>query len=123
MGGTDRLAEHFWRREFACRCGCGLDTVDAGLLRVCRALRARYGPVVVTSGCRCAEHNRAEGGADGSMHLLGRAADVRLQIDSHDLRDAAEVARNAGATGIGLYYPDRLHVDTRSAPPAYWVVT
>jgi uncharacterized protein YcbK (DUF882 family) len=54
---------------------------------------------------------RGPGVAKGSMHLEGRAIDVRLEdVESTVLRDAAvELARG----GVG-YYPqsDFVHVDT-----------
>jgi uncharacterized protein YcbK (DUF882 family) len=35
------------------------------------------GPLVVTSGYRCESRNRTAGGAVKSLHLSGRAADIR----------------------------------------------
>ena len=69
------LSAHFSRREFKCPC-CGFDTVDARLLEMLEALRELFGPVRVTSGCRCKAHNLAVGGSTRSQHLLGRAADI-----------------------------------------------
>ena len=37
------LSENFSRHEFACKCGCGNDTVDAELIRVLQSVRARFG--------------------------------------------------------------------------------
>ncbi|MDR1472543.1 MAG: peptidase M15 [Synergistaceae bacterium] len=52
--------------------------ISALLLDRLEALRAAFGrPLVITSGYRCAEHNARVGGAAGSLHLTGRAADVR----------------------------------------------
>jgi uncharacterized protein YcbK (DUF882 family) len=48
-----------------------------GLAEALERLRARLGrPVRITSGSRCARHNRAVGGVKDSRHLEGRAADV-----------------------------------------------
>lgn len=77
------LNKYFKRSEFACRCGCGFDTVDAELLAVLTDLRETVGePLVITSGCRCAEHNQKVGGAKNSVHMTGKAADVRFQSNS-----------------------------------------
>lgn len=40
------------------------------------------GPIIVTSGYRCGKLNRAVGGASGSQHMLGQAADIRTVIDT-----------------------------------------
>lgn len=73
------MTAHFKRAEFACRCGCGFDAIDEGLVEALEALRERLGrPIVVLSGCRCEAHNAAEGGARHSQHVLGKAADIRV---------------------------------------------
>ena len=70
------------------------------LQRVCRwleRLRKRwnevYGsgndPVIINSGYRCSEVNRAVGGWSGSNHLTGCAADIRCQGKEQALRYAA----------------------------------
>lgn len=48
-------------------------------------LRAALGPVVVTSGYRCPELNRAIGGTGMSQHMEGRAADIH--IPGHSLEE------------------------------------
>lgn len=46
-------------------------------------LREAWGaPIIVTSGYRCGKLNRAVGGASGSQHMLGQAADIRTVIDT-----------------------------------------
>lgn len=46
-------------------------------------LREKYGkPIIVTSGFRCKELNKAVGGASTSQHLTGEAADIRTVEDT-----------------------------------------
>lgn len=46
-------------------------------------IRTIYGkPIIVTSGYRCEKLNKAVGGAKGSQHRLGQAADIRSVSDS-----------------------------------------
>lgn len=78
-----RLSPNFTLIEMACKCGCGGEqapAIVANLMRVAAMLekvRAVCGkPLHVTSGFRCAKHNAKVGGADGSRHLTGEAADV-----------------------------------------------
>ncbi|KAA0014416.1 DUF882 domain-containing protein [Billgrantia pellis] len=116
---SDQISPHFRRREFACKCGCGFDTVDLDTLQVLEAVRAHYGrPVTITSGCRCANHNRRVGGAAGSQHVLGRAADFRVQgVHPHEVH--AWLAENFPGASLGRY-ATFTHVDTRSGGPARW---
>jgi uncharacterized protein YcbK (DUF882 family) len=66
----------------------------------------------VTSGYRCANCNKAVGGAENSYHLFGMAADI--WVEGISPRQLAEVAENIGFDGIGIY-PDQgfVHVDVR----------
>jgi uncharacterized protein YcbK (DUF882 family) len=71
------LSEHFSRREFACKDGCGFDSVDPDLIDALEELREVVGrPVTINSGCRCWRHNADIGGSAQSLHLVGRAADI-----------------------------------------------
>ena len=74
------ISDNFKRSEFACKCGCGFDTVDAELVQVLEVVRFKYNsPVHITSGCRCDTHNKKVGGSDGSKHKLGIAADIVVE--------------------------------------------
>ncbi len=71
----------FKRSEFACKCGCGFDTVDIDLLKILKVIRYHFGgkPVIIKSGCRCLKHNTNEGGSKKSYHLLAQAADIQVK--------------------------------------------
>ncbi|MEV4970247.1 D-Ala-D-Ala carboxypeptidase family metallohydrolase [Streptomyces scopuliridis] len=77
-------------------------------------------PLRVTSGFRSTACNNAVGGAAGSRHLYGDAADIGS--GPHSLCTLAQAARNHGFNGIlGPGYPghdDHAHVDHR--PSRYW---
>ena len=48
------LSEHFSRAEFECRCSCGYNTVDYGLIMVLEQARRHFNqPIKINSGCRC----------------------------------------------------------------------
>ena len=110
-----QLSQHFWRKEFACKCGCGFDTVDAELISALETLRWELGEhaVVVNSGCRCEAYNKLIGGSSDSQHLLGKAADIYVRnIPNADVQALAEI-RFRARYGIGKY--DRFtHIDVRS---------
>lgn len=75
------VSKHFSREEFKCKCGrCDQDTVDVELVTLLERLREWAGePIIITSGNRCPDHNRAIGGSLRSQHLLSRAADIRVR--------------------------------------------
>lgn len=109
------LNQYFKRKEFACKCGCGTSTVDAELLNVVSDVREHFGkPVVITSGHRCLKHNTAVGGAKGSMHLTGKAADIKVVgVDPADVH-AYLVNKYPDKYGIGRY-SNFTHIDVRDA--------
>jgi len=108
------ISPFFDRSEFACRCGCGFDTVDAVTLKVLEHIRTHFdSPITVTSGCRCESYNKKVGGKKNSQHLKGRAADI--QVKGHSPIAVSEYAEylmpNTG--GVGRYNTFT-HIDTRT---------
>ena len=113
------LSAHFSKKEFACKCGCGFDDVDVGLIDKLEKFRELCGgkPMHINSACRCGVHNKIVGGSPNSQHLLGRAADVR-KIPGMSIDEMAKHAEEAGFDGIGKYR-SFVHVDVRGKP-ARW---
>ena len=106
------ISENFNRSEFACKCGCGFDTVDAQLLAILEIIREHFSvPVKVTSGARCADYNTTIGGAEKSQHVLGRAADI--VVSGHPPIAVAAFCRSLDIPGIGDYQTFT-HLDTRT---------
>jgi uncharacterized protein YcbK (DUF882 family) len=110
------LSPHFSRSEFRCR-HCGrLEGPAIALVAVLERIRALDGrPLVVVSGYRCPAHNRAVGGAIGSQHTHGTAADIAQG------RATSRQARAAGAVGVGSKAGWATHVDVRAGGPAEWI--
>lgn len=114
------ISTHFKRTEFACGCGCGFDTVDTELLSALERVREHFGkPVMVTSGCRCENHNESVGGSMRSQHLFGRAADIVVK-DTHPVEVHTFIEQQfPDKYGLGLY-GGWVHLDTRSGNRARW---
>jgi uncharacterized protein YcbK (DUF882 family) len=110
--GMGDFSPYFKRSEFACKCGCGLDTVDTTLLKDLELIRAHYGrPVTINSGCRCAAYNASIGGAEKSQHVQCRAADI--VVDGVSPAKVHELAEEMGVGGLG-FYDTFTHIDSRS---------
>lgn len=105
--------KYFQRSEFACKCGCGFDTVDFRLAEIVEAVREHFdSPVIVTSACRCARHNAAVGGGVRSQHLYGRAADIKVKgVEPTEVSNFVNQFWPTN-TGVGTY-STFTHIDTR----------
>ena len=108
-------SKYFKRSEFACKCGCGFSSVDVELLAVLTDLREHFGkPTSLNCACRCASHNKAVGGAAGSKHLHGMAADVVVRDVSPNIVAAYLENKYPNTYGIGRYNTFT-HIDVRSS--------
>jgi uncharacterized protein YcbK (DUF882 family) len=112
------LTANFSRHEFACKCGCGFDTVDYDLVDILQRFRDFIERrVTVTSGCRCPAHNDKVGGGEDSQHLYGRAADI--VVDQVPAEIVYEYFDGLNTPGVGKY-SGWTHVDSRTGPMARW---
>jgi uncharacterized protein YcbK (DUF882 family) len=110
-------SKYFKRSEFACKCGCGFDTVDYELVKMLEYIREHFDRKLrINSCCRCTSHNLAVGGRSGSQHLRGRAADI--VVDGIVPTLVAELAEQMEVGGLGEYNTFT-HIDTR-AGKARW---
>ena len=76
---TPSFPPHFNAREFRCSCGKSHETLLASEL--VDKLESLYtalncSKIIVTSGYRCPEHDKAVGGTSSGQHTKGTAADV-----------------------------------------------
>ena len=111
-----QLSEHFNSREWNCHCSvwrrsCNVTYIDTDLIEYLEIKRLEIGkPITITSGFRCTYHNKKCGGAPGSQHLVGKAADI--VIVGANVLDYAEIFEDA--SGLGRYPTlGFLHIDIR----------
>ena len=123
-GNAVQLSENFKSTEFDCHgSGCCSSTeVDEELVKYLQKIRDYFGkPITVTSGYRCPTHNKNIGGATGSRHSKGQAADI--VVSGVAPAEVAKYAESIGILGIGLYETNSdghfVHVDTRTTK-SFW---
>lgn len=75
------LTNNFSRREFTCRCGCGLFNMKWEVVYHLQLIRDHLGiPIGVNCGSRCPAHNISKevGGVPDSEHIFGEAVDIDI---------------------------------------------
>ncbi len=121
---STKLSANFKVSEFACKgkgC-CSTVKVDSELVAYLQQIRDHFGvAVTINSGYRCATHNKAVGGATGSQHTKGTAADI--VVKGIPPAEVAKYAESIGILGIGLYETSKdgyfVHIDTRTKK-SFW---
>ena len=123
-GTAAKLSENFKSTEFDCHgSGCCTTTsIDETLVKYLQQIRNHFGKAVnISSGYRCTTHNKNVGGATGSRHARGQAADI--YINGVAPAEIAKYAESIGVLGIGLYETKVdgyfVHIDTRSTK-SFW---
>lgn len=119
-GQAVKVSDHFYSTEFDCHgSGCCSQTiVNEKLIEYVEQIRTHFNaPVTITSPYRCPVHNSrpSVGGAPGSRHTKGDAADIVVKGIAP--RIVAQYAESIGILGIGLYETGKdgyfVHIDTR----------
>lgn len=118
-GKKTQLSTSFVSTEFDCHGkGCCTTTeINPQLVVYLQKIRDHFNaPITITSGYRCLTHNRNVGGATGSRHSKGDAADI--SVSGVAPAEVAKYAESIGVLGIGLYETKSdgyfVHIDTRT---------
>lgn len=77
-------------------------------------------PIILSSGSRCKEHNKSEGGAKNSAHLYGLGVDIStIGWENLTILKAISLAIDLGFEGIGEGC-GRLHLDCKHSHRLHW---
>ena len=93
-----------------------VENLRALCTEVLEPLRRRVGRVIVTSGYRCKELNKAVGGVWNSQHLKGEAADIFVPdtatamryghiLERHSAGNTAKTMDSRGFQAVGIVLP------------------
>lgn len=120
-GKAVKLSNNFNSTEFDChgRECCSKTLINEKLVEYLQKIREHFGkPITITSGYRCVKHNSSPtvGGATGSRHTKGDAADI--VVSGVTPAEVAKYAESIGIKGIGLY-SNFVHIDTRTTK-SFW---
>lgn len=128
--GNVDLSDHFKVREFVSSSGSKIysDTVKVHnkLIIIFEALFAELdcSKIIVNSGYRTPDHDKAVGGNGSGQHTLGRAADIVCYDKDGKIIPAEKVCCTledmGGIYGIGYISRNAVHVDTRSKSTKWW---
>ena len=117
-GIKKQLSQYFVSTEFDCHGSgcCSTTLINPKLVEYLNKIREHFNaPITISSGYRCIVHNRNVGGATGSRHSKGDAADIIVK--GHTPREVAQYAESIGIKGIGLYETAKdgyfVHIDAR----------
>ena len=112
--------KYFKMKEFECHDGCEMPAearanIEALVEAVLDPARERLGKAIrVNSGYRCAKHNLKVGGAVGSQHMKGEAADVvpgdSGQVTGDSLERLVRIIKEQGVFDQMIVYPSFVHV-------------
>lgn len=125
--GQTQLSPHFNVREFRCQCGGSHETFIASeLVDKLEALYATLNcsKIIVTSGYRCPDHDKAVGGTSSGQHTKGTAADVCCYGQDGQPISSKTVcckAQDLGFTGIANITSSHqyTHLDVRTSGKWY----
>jgi len=114
-----KVTQNFYKSEFECKCGCEMPrNVMENIFKLSdqlQILRDIYGPIQVNSAYRCVSHNTSIGSKSTSQHVLGKAADIVMELKPSETADAIEEDINNNIVsfkGLGRYNTFT-HVDMR----------
>ena len=124
LNSNAKLSEHFMLGEFT-KSNSHPEIYNipsheaiANMKRLCEwleVLRKRYGaPIIINSGYRSPQLNRAIGGGSNSNHLTGCAVDIRVENMEQLIRYAAILLDISNETHQDF---DELLIEKRSASP------
>ena len=107
-----QLTRNFKLSEFECKSGCEMpESVLMEVKKLANQLQIIRDfiqqPIYINSGYRCKEHNAKIGGVKNSKHILGQAADMRVDnVSPEDLYEAIENLikfNHIFEGGLGIY--------------------
>ena len=124
---TTQLSSHFNAKEFKCKCGKEHDfQLNSDLMDKLEKLYAALdcSKIIVTSGFRCVDHDKAVGGTGIGQHTKGNAADICCYgQDGQPISSkvVCQKAQDIGFTGIANITAAYIytHVDVRTGSKWY----
>ena len=111
--GETNITPNFKVREFRSKCGSDTILIDVPfVVNFLQKIREHFEvPITVISAYRSPAHNKKVKGAPSSLHLQGRAFDIR--VAGKTPLQVAQFAETLGIQGI-IQYNTSTHIDSRT---------
>ena len=107
-GDWDPNWENFKPEEFECQ-HCQLLKIHSGLMNLIQKARGDLGPLSITSGYRCSEHNdKVSSTGPTGPHTTGMAADISVKDSQHRKQLITYFANKVTGLGIAKSF---IHID------------
>lgn len=123
---TAQLTKHINARELRCKCGKQHDTMyDPVLLEQIETIMSlvKADKVLITSGFRCPDHDKAVGGNGRGQHTKGAAVDAKFVRNGSYIstKVISCIAQDLGMKGIANINADytAIHLDHRATGKYY----
>lgn len=93
VDGNKKASKDFYLSEYACKDGSDYFKFDADLYPIIQRFRDYVeAPVQISSAYRNESWNKKQGGANGSYHVKGQAADIPYLSSFKNLKDPYRMA-------------------------------
>jgi len=109
------MTKNFKLEEFACPCCKENKIQDIVIYKIQTVRDFLKDPILITSGYRCPEHNKAVGGSETSSHLKGLAIDIFVPNAFYAFKILKAINDTGAFTRIGYGKKNDklvLHVDS-----------
>ena len=119
MNTRTRASENFYLDEFQCSC-CKFNDINPILVEKIQRVRDEFGPIKITSACRCEIWNEKVGGKKNSAHTKSHALDLECRSSRDRLKLLSALFKEFNRIGVSSDGFIHVDIDPDKAPNVCW---